>query len=153
VIIAGFAAGTVFLIVNALLMPLLLRVNWPVLLRYMASLVRGPSALNTTDVGTLALGLLVHYAVSLLFALIVAVVVHRWGLWVGIFGGAVLGLALYGINFYGLTLAYPWFFAINGPLQLASHVLFGAVAGGIYETFDYYDVPFAVGGTADGRNR
>ena len=31
--------------------------------------------------------------------------------------------------------------AINNVLLVASHVLFGAVAGGIYELYDHYDVP------------
>ena len=44
VLIAGLVAGTAFLLVNALLMPLVFQVDVPLLLRYMASLVLGSGA-------------------------------------------------------------------------------------------------------------
>jgi hypothetical protein len=40
-----------------------------------------------------------------------------------------------------MTLFFEWFFAINSVVLLLSHVLFGAVAGGVYELFDHYDLP------------
>ena len=42
---------------------------------------------------------------------------------------ALLGLAFYSINFYTLTFFYPWFFAMRNPVFLATHALFGAIAG------------------------
>jgi hypothetical protein len=60
---------------------------------------------------------------------------------VGIVGGAILGVAIYGINLYTLTLLFPWFFAINSTVILLCHAIFGAVAGGVYEMFDHYDLP------------
>jgi hypothetical protein len=73
--------------------------------------------------------------------LVIAIVVHRWGLIVGIVGGAILGLAIYGINLYAMTTFFTWFFALNNRVLLLSHILFGAVAGGVYELFDHYDLP------------
>ena len=84
-------AGTAFLLVNALLMPLVFQVDVPLLLRYTASLVLGSGAVVDPSVSVLLVGLVVHSLLSLLFTLIIAIVVHRWGLAVGVVGGALLG--------------------------------------------------------------
>ncbi|MCC7208760.1 MAG: hypothetical protein IT323_15740 [Anaerolineae bacterium] len=138
--IAGLAGGAVHLLVQLILMPLVLKVNGVMFLRYAASLVLGERAVMDGDAGTVVVGILVHVVVSIVLALVIAVVVHRWGLGVGIIGGALLGLAFYGINLYAFTRSFPWFFAINGPVLLLGHVLFGAVAGGVYESLDRFDV-------------
>lgn len=138
--IAGLAAGAVFLLTNLLLMPLALKVNGVLVLRYVASLILGEKALMDGGAGVLILGIVVHFVLSIVFTLVISIVVHRWGLRVGVFGGALLGLALYGINLFTFTRLFPWFFALNGPILLISHVLFGAVAGGVYEALDRFDV-------------
>ena len=140
--IAGLVAGTVFLLVNVVLTPLVLEVDSTLILRYFASLVMGPSVLTDNSALVVGVGILVHYVLSLLFTLVIAIVVHRWGLIVGLIGGAILGLAIYGINLYTFTLFFEWFFAIHSNVLLLSHVLFGATAGAVYELFDHYDVPF-----------
>lgn len=142
---AGLIAGTVFLLLNMILSPLLLQIDATIILRYFASLTMGTSALVTDDSSFLIVGLLTHYGLSIIFTLVIAIVVHRWGLGVGIVGGAILGLSIYGINLYAGTLIFEWFFAINNPLLVISHILFGAVAGGVYEMLDTYDEPL-IGG-------
>ncbi|MBC8098833.1 MAG: hypothetical protein H7Y11_05285 [Armatimonadetes bacterium] len=139
--IAGLVAGTAFLLVGVLPMLPVLQVNGAVMLSYMASLVLGSSAVTDSSTGVLLTGIVVHYVLSILFAFVIAVVVHRWGLVVGIALGAVMGLALYGINLYTMTRIFDWFPAVNSPLLLLSHVMYGAVAGGVYELFDHYDTP------------
>ncbi|MBZ0281798.1 MAG: hypothetical protein K8L97_13750 [Anaerolineae bacterium] len=141
VLIAGIAAGTAFLVFNVLFMPLVLQVSPVVILRYMGSLILGSQVVIQTDVSPVVVGLVVHYLISLLLTLLIAIVVHRWGLVVGVIGGAILGLSLYAINLYTFTLFFQWFFAINNWVLLLSHVVFGAVAGGVYEVFDDYDLP------------
>ncbi len=138
--IAGFAGGAIFLLIVLILTPLTLKVNGVLFLRYAASLLLGNKAVMDGGAGVVFVGAIIHFLLSVLFALVIAIVVHRWGLRVGIIGGALLGLAFYGINFYAVTLVFSWFFAINGPVLLFSHVLFGAVAGGVYESLDRYDV-------------
>jgi uncharacterized membrane protein YagU involved in acid resistance len=132
VLIAGLVAGTVFLLTNVFLMPLVVEVDPILSLRYFASLPLGRGVLTQTDNTTMiaVIGVLIHYVFSLLFALVIAIVVHRWGMIVGIVGGAILGLAIYGINLYAMTVFFTWFFALNNTVLLLSHVLFGAVAGG-----------------------
>jgi len=142
---AGLVAGTVFLVMMLVLSPLLLQIDPSIILRYFASLVMGTSALVSDNVAFLLVGTLVHYVLSLVFTLVIAIVVHRWGLAVGIIGGAILGLSFYGINLYMGTLVFEWFFAIDSALLVVSHIVFGAVAGGVYETLDHYDEPLMKG--------
>ena len=145
VLAAWLAAGTVLLVTNVILMMPILKVGPVLVLRYMASLVLGRGVLTQTDniLLTAVIGVVIHYAFSLLFTILIVIVVHRWGLLVGILGGALLGLAIYGINLYTMTTFVPWFFAINSAVLLLSHVLFGATAGGVYEMFDHYDLPLS----------
>ncbi len=141
VVIAWLAGATVFLITNLVLMPVVLDMNAGVILRYIASLVMGRDVLLRDSNTSLVVGVVVHYALSLVFTLVIVLVIFRWGLLVGIIGGAILGLAIYGINLYFTTLFFDWFFAVNNSVLLLSHVLFGATVGGVYEMFDSYDTP------------
>lgn len=138
--VAGLVAGTVYLLWVAVFAPTL-GLTLSIFLQYNASLLLGSGAVTEPDTGTWLVGLIVFYVLSLLFALLIAVVIHRWGLWVGILGGALLGLCLYAINYYSITLLFPWMFALNTPLLIVGHLVFGAVAGGVYETLDHYDRP------------
>lgn len=142
VVLAWLAGATVFLAANLILMPLALDINAGVILRYTASLVMGRDVLVEDSSAPLIIGALVHYALSLAFTLIIVVVIFRWGLLIGIVAGAILGLAIYGINLYFMTLIFDWFFAANNSVLLLSHILFGATVGGVYEMFDAYDTDF-----------
>ena len=66
----------------------------------------------------------------------VAYVVHRWGVVGGTIGGAVLGLSIYLINMYTLTLLFPWFFTMENTLFLIVHIIFGAAVGALYEVME-----------------
>ncbi|MEM6282534.1 MAG: hypothetical protein AAF787_10110 [Chloroflexota bacterium] len=137
--IAGLAGGTAYLLLMLALLPVTSGAQPVLMLRYFASLVMGQEVITQESAASLVVGILVHYVLSIFFALVIAIVVHRWGMLVGIVGGAVLGLSFYGINLYTMTLIFPWFFAMHGVLLAAAHVLYGAVAGGVYEIFDHYD--------------
>ncbi|MEO1289586.1 MAG: hypothetical protein AAFV93_17615 [Chloroflexota bacterium] len=137
--IAGFIGSIVFLALIMILNPILNNVDSFFILRYFASIVQGSEALVDESVLTLIIGIATHIVLSIFFALVIAIVIHRWGLIVGIVGGSILGLAFYSINFYTMTVFFPWMAAIDTPLLIAGHVVFGAVTGGIYESLDNYD--------------
>ncbi len=135
---AGLIAGTVFLITMLLLSTNVLGSS-DIVYRMMAAILRGEAVLSPTvavDGGLIGSALVVHYALSLAFGLVVAVAIHRWGLIVGLFGGAALGLALYAINFFSVSYFFPWFFPLRNWIWLLGHVLFGAAAGVTYELLE-----------------
>jgi len=135
---AGLIAGAAFLVSNMLLTEIFLGSPW-VAVRLTASVLLGPDVLPppaTFDGRALAVAILVHFPLSVLFACLVALILHRWGMVAGLFGGAACGLALYAIHFYTLSFLFPWFYPMRGWLMAASHALFGAVAGVVYEALE-----------------
>jgi len=136
---AGLVAGTVFLLVNLFIVPRIMGGSFWISTRLVGSIVLGESVLAppaTFHGGALAAAIAVHYVLALAMAAIIAIVVHRGGLVSGIIGGALLGLAFYFIDYYTLSYFFPQFWAMKHSSVLASHVLFGALAGGIYELLE-----------------
>ncbi len=136
---AGLIAGTVFYILNIFLVPFLLGGNMWVIVRFFASIFLGEAILAppaTYDLSALLISICTNLVLSLIFTLLIAFVLHRFGLLVGIIGGAVFGLAIYLINFYSLSYLFPWFFALSSWPFVLTHLLFGALAGGIYELLE-----------------
>ncbi len=135
---AGVISGIIFLLINMLLTHFYVGSAW-VSVRLVASVILGASALPppaSFNLGIFLVALAVHLPLSVAFASVIAAILHRWGLFVGIVGGGVFGLALYLINFYTLTFFFPWFFPMRSWIMAVSHILFGACAGGIYEALE-----------------
>ncbi|MDZ7291080.1 MAG: sodium:proline symporter [candidate division KSB1 bacterium] len=137
-VLAGIFSGIIFLAVNMLLTNLYVGSPW-VVVRLTASLVMGTDVLPppaTFDVTIFIVALVVHFVLSIIFASLIAIVFHRWGLLIGILGGAAFGLVLYAINFYTITFFFPWFFPMRSWIVAVSHLVFGACAGGFYEAME-----------------
>lgn len=110
-----------------------------IIFHWIAGLVLGPDVLaESRDLSPLliGLGLLIHFVLSVIYALILAFIIHRWGFWVGVLGGALFGLALFVINYYTFTLLFPWFLVMRSWTVVIAHLIFGAVAGGAYEAME-----------------
>lgn len=140
---AGLVSGLVFLATGVVL-PWLVLGDPGLILRILASIPMGPEVIPAgvaSPLLTALVGSVLHLTLSLGFGVLIALVVHRWGLLVGMLGGALMGLALYGINFFSLSFFFPWVFPLRNWMLLVAHVLFGALAGGLYELFDEYDEP------------
>jgi len=132
---AGLISGAIFMVINMALTNSYVGSPW-VVVRLIASIAMGEGVLPppaTFDTKIFVVAFIVHIILSIGFACLIAYVIHRWGLIVGILGGAVLGLALYAINFYTVTALFPWFYPMRSWIMAVSHAVFGACAGGIYE--------------------
>ena len=135
---AGIISGAFFLIASMALTWWAIGSPW-VITRLVASLILGPGALPppaTFTVGTALVALIVHFALSIAYAMLIAFILHRWGMVVGIIGGAILGLAIFAVNFYSVSYLVPWFYPMRSWMLVASHALFGAMAGGLYEAME-----------------
>ena len=137
-ILAGLFAGIALFLLQMAITGLLVGSAW-VFPRMTAALVMGRAVLPppaTFDGGIVALGFAVHMALSFAYAALFAFILHRGGLLAGIVGGALLGLGLYAINYWTFATFFPWFLDIRSGVVLANHVVFGALAGGIYELLE-----------------
>lgn len=68
---------------------------------------------------------LIHFALSIAYALIPAALVGRLATRSAMVGGALYGLTIYAINMYGFTLLFPWFAIARDWVTLATHLVFG----------------------------
>ncbi|MFJ4290661.1 hypothetical protein ACIP1U_12865 [Cupriavidus sp. NPDC089707] len=135
--IAGVVAGVVFLVVE--LGALWLIGESPLgPPRMIAAIVMGPDVLSqaATGASVMLAALAVHFALSVALGLIMAMIMAPFSLdsSVGMasLAGAVLGVAVYWINFYGMTQFFPWFAEARGALSFLAHVVFGLVAADAY---------------------
>lgn len=135
---AGIISGAVFLIIAMALTAVYVGSPW-VVTRLLASVLLGSGVLPppaTFTAVTFLVSLILNFLLSVAFACTIAFVLHRWGLVVGILGGALFGLGLYAINFYTLSYFFPWFFPLKSWIMVVAHVVFGALAGGTYEALE-----------------
>ncbi len=136
---SGLIAGFVFLFLNIFLVPILLGGNMWVIIRLFSSIFFGQIILAppaTYNLPALIMCIITNLVLSELYTILIAFVLHKYGLITGIIGGALFGLAIYLINFYSLSYFFPWFFVMRSWPFVLTHILFGAIAGGVYELLE-----------------
>lgn len=139
-ILAGVVAGIVFMMLQ---MILVMVVNgqspWgpP---RMIAAMVMGKAVLPMIgqpvgfDFGTMMVAMMIHFILSIVLGIVLGFIISHFGLGltVSIIGGAIFGIVIYFINFYGFTAVFPWFAMGRGAVTLFDHATFGLVGGWIY---------------------
>lgn len=136
---AGLIAGLAFLALEMALVPLLMGGSPWEPPRMIAAIVMGRDALPppaTFDAGVVMAALGVHFVLSIILGLILAVGISLFNLdsSAGLIFvvGVVFGLIIYFVNFYGMTAFFPWFAGARNWLSMALHVVFGVVAAESY---------------------
>ena len=143
-VVAALTAGMTSLVAGALMSGIVLG-DPAFLLRVNASLLMGPSVIPITAGNSpqvLLAGLLVHFALGFAYAGVIVLVVHRWGMAVGLAGGALIGLALYVIGVYAISYFFPWIYPLRNWMLMVTHIMLGGLVGAVYELLDEYDLPF-----------
>lgn len=135
---AGIIAGLVFMILEMLLVQLVGEGSMWGPPRMMAAIVMGREVLPppaTFDAGVFIVAMLVHFVLSLVYALIFAAIVSRWPMPTtgAAIGGLVFGLVIYAVNFYGFTVLFPWFAEARNWITILAHAIFGLTLGLVYE--------------------
>lgn len=132
---AGLIAGVVFLMYEMIMMPLFMGESPWGPPRMMAAIVMGEGVLPppaTFAFGIVMVAMILHFILSIVYAFIIAELVQRASLGMAIGIGAVVGLVLYLINFYGFTAAFPWFEMARNWISVTGHILFGLIAAWAY---------------------
>ena len=138
VLYAGLAAGVVFLVLELIFAPLFMGLSSWVPVRMIAAITMGISALSppdTMEVGPLIAATIIHFALSLFYALIFAFIAKGRSRLTDTILGAGFGLVLYVVNFYGFTYLFPWFAEARHWASIVSHLAFGAVLGFVYAVY------------------
>ncbi|MGH6609925.1 MAG: hypothetical protein ACRECQ_06695 [Burkholderiaceae bacterium] len=133
---SGLIAGLVFLVLELVLVPLLQGGSPWGPPRMIAAIGMGKEVLPppaTFDLGIVLVAMLIHFVLAIIYGLILALIIHRMTTGMAIVAGAVFGLALYVINFYGFTSVFPWFAMARGGLSIFVHLVFGIVAAWLYK--------------------
>jgi hypothetical protein len=125
---AGLVGGAVFLVVELVFLPITnhLPADW--ILRLITSLMAGPVALThpAGQIGGLLItALAVHAALSTAYAVGLCRMEDELSIAGSIAASALMGFAIYLVNFYLMTFAFPWFASARGGATIAAHVLFG----------------------------
>ena len=102
--------------------------------RFAAAIVMGPGALSPAGARATVLlaATLVHFALSIVYGVIVSWLAARLGARASLLAGAVFGVALYALNMHAFTALFPWFAASRDGITLVAHIAFGVVAAGAY---------------------
>lgn len=133
---AGVIAGAVFMILEMLMVPIFLAGSPWAPPRMIAAIIMGQGVLPppaTFNLGIFIAAMIVHFVLSIVYAIILGWIVHRWRMGPALVAGAVFGLVLYLVNFYGFTSIFPWFAMARNWVSVFSHIVFGLVAAGTYK--------------------
>lgn len=129
---AGVLGGSVFMIIEMLLVPLLQGGSPWHMPRMIAAIVFGQDFSTSLGIGGLLVAMVVHFALSMVYAVVLAALVDRWSPAIGAAVGVLFGIVLYVVNFYGLTALFPWFVEARNLITFIAHCAFGGLAGYAY---------------------
>ena len=134
---AGLIAGAVFMMLEMVLVGTVGGQSPWGPPRMMAAIVMGKGVLPppaTFDMGVMAVAMMVHFPLSILFAAMLGWVISHWrlNLAISILAGIAFGIAVYLVDFYLMTGIFPWFAMARNTITFASHVVFGLLLGWVY---------------------
>lgn len=135
---AGVVGGAVLMVLDLLWSALVTGDSPWRTSRLIAAIALGPDTLQTPQFafGVVAVALLTHYALGIVFALVLArlVAALRWEASLGMqeMIGAAFGTALYVVNFHVMTLAFPWLAELRGWPTYIAHLVFGVTLVVVY---------------------
>ena len=139
-VVSGLVAGAVAMILDLLWTTLMLGANPWHTSHLVAAMVLGPDVLvgntNAFALNIVAVALLTHYGLGILFGSLVAYVVtgfhYEGSLPVLEIVGGVLGMALYVFNFYVMTSVFPFVAELRSGAYFFEHFIFGMTAAMVY---------------------
>lgn len=134
---AGLIAGVVFMVLEMVLVATVGGGSPWGPPRMIGAMAMGRDVLPppaTFDVSVFLVAMIIHFVLSIILAIPLAWVVSHWrlGLGASIGVGAVFGLLVYLVNFYGFTALFPWFAMARNPITLGAHIAFGLTLGWAY---------------------
>ncbi len=134
--LAGVFAGLVFLVLELVLVGLFTPSSAWAPMRMIAAIMLGTGVLPPPETLTLPVlfaAAVVHFLLAIFYGLVIGYLVFRLEMEWAVLAGAVLGLLLYWLNFYGFTDIFPWFAMARNWISVLAHILFGLTAAWFYK--------------------
>lgn len=142
---AGAVAGIAFIVMVSVLGSVVHGESVWAPFHRIAAMVLGPSSLedmNAFDASVVGMALSIHLGLAALYGIVLSYLIveftRRNAPWLG----AVAGLLIYLVNFYGFAGLFPWMAEMRGPVVLLSHAVFGSLLASCYWAL-YADRPAA----------
>lgn len=140
--VSGFAAGAIMMVVELLWTTNLMGVTPWTISHKIGAILLGTDALRSHEFSIIVVGvaLVTHYVLGIVFGMILAAIIAPFhfdsspSMVLAI--GAVFGLLLYLLNFYGMVRLYPWFMELRGWPTLIAHLIFGMTAATLYRKLE-----------------
>ncbi|MBA2965407.1 hypothetical protein GON04_12985 [Ramlibacter sp. MAH-25] len=136
--VSGFAAGAVLMVLD-LVWSALFNPDGPWRTSHMiAPILTGADQPSSYEfrLGVVATSLGIHYLLGTVFGMVMAALLVQAKLdstpGRAMLAGALMGFALYLINFHLLVALFPWLTALRGIDTLAAHAVFGVAAAYLY---------------------
>ncbi|MGH8809445.1 MAG: hypothetical protein ACREX0_16345 [Noviherbaspirillum sp.] len=135
--VSGFVAGAVLMVLELIWSAIGDVSPWTTT-NMIAAITMGSDVMqsNEFDFSVIMAALLTHYVLGTVYGMILAAIIAPFhfdsspGLAMLI--GAVFGLALYLLNFYGMVRFFPWFAEMRNWVTVWAHVIFGMTAAFMY---------------------
>lgn len=139
VVWAGVLTGILSLPVLFFILPSIAGLETNTIVQYWASMLLGSDIITVPaefSILHFLVAIVAHVIISLILAVVVASIFHRFGTLVGVMGGALIGLAYYFINIYSMTYFFNWMFLFEGPVFMLFNMLIGGMVGFFYESLE-----------------
>lgn len=135
---AGVIGGIVFMMMEMMLMPLFgFAPSMWAPPRMIAAIGMGPDVLPppaTFDLAVVMVAMMIHFATSILFAIVVAFIIRNLTMGPAVAVGIVAALLLYAFVFYIMTGGpWPWFANGRNWVNIMTHVVFGLIVAWWYK--------------------
>jgi hypothetical protein len=91
---------------------------------------------DTFDPTVVSTAVAVHMILAIVYGVILAFLIQRLDTGMAVVGGALFGLALYFINFYGFTRWFPWFADARDWISIFTHIVQSGLMAYLYKVFD-----------------
>lgn len=134
---AAIIAGAVFMMLEMLMVPIFGGGSPWGPPRMIAAIGMGKDVLPppaTFDLTILIVAMLIHFGLSIVLGFVFAFIARGRSVGMATMLGAVFGLVVYLVSFYGMTAIFPWFANARGWISIFVHLMFGAVLGWTYAT-------------------
>ena len=135
---ASVIAGLVFAVLEVAMVPLLQGKSAWAPLHMIGAIALGSGAMaspDTFDLGIVATAVVVHMVLAIVYGVILAYIITRATTGMAVLVGAVYGLALYFINFYGFTKWFPWFAEARDSISIFTHIVQGGLMAYLYTLY------------------